>query len=57
MRRPGKIEDVKEKIYARARKMLKHRIGNFVSANGSGRGEVGGRRKEFSGRERREKDE
>ena len=48
MRNPGEIENVK-KIHARARKVLQHGIGNFVSASGSGRGEVGGRRKRFSG--------
>ena len=55
MQRPGKIGDVEKKIYTRARKMLQHGIGNFVWANGSGRGEVGGSRKKFSGRERRAK--
>ena len=40
MQRPGKIEDVKKKIHARVRKVLQHGIGNFVWANGSGRGEV-----------------
>ena len=53
MQRPGEIENVKKKIHARARKMLQHRIGNFVWANGSGRGEVGGSRKKFSEGERR----
>ena len=52
MQRPGKIEDVKKKIHARAR-MLLHGIGNFVWASGSGRGEVEGSRKKFIGRERR----
>ena len=33
--------------------MLYHGIGNFVWASGSGRGEVGGSRMKFSGRERR----
>ena len=55
MRRPGEIEDVKKKIHVRARKMLQHGIGNFVWANGSGGGEVGGSRKKFSGREGRAK--
>ena len=42
MRRPGEIKDVKKKIHARVRKVLKHGIGNFVWASGSGQGEVGG---------------
>ena len=53
MQSQGKIDDVKKKIYARARKMLYHGIGNFVWASGSGGGEVGSSRKKFSGRERR----
>ena len=53
MRRPGKIEDMKKKIYARARKMLQHRIGNFVWASGSGGKKVGGSLKKFSRGERR----
>ena len=55
MRRRGKIEDVKKKIHARARKMLWHGIGNFVWASGSGRGEVGDSRKKLSGSEGRAK--
>ena len=55
MRRPGKIEDRKKKIHARARKMLLHGIGNFVWASGSGGGKVGGSRMKFSGSERRAK--
>ena len=55
MRRSGKIEDVKKKIHARARKMVQHGIGNFVWASGSGREEVGGSRMKFNGRERRAK--
>ena len=53
MLRPGNVEDVKKKIHARARKMLQHRIGNFVGASGSGWGEVGGSCKKLSGGERR----
>ena len=53
MRRPGKIEDVKKKIHARARKMLYHGIGNFVWASGGGGAKVGDSRMKFSGRERR----
>ena len=49
------IEDVKNKIHVRARKILKHGIGNFVWANGSGRGKVEGRCKKFSNREKRAK--
>ena len=55
MRTPGKTENVKKKIHARARKVLQHGIGNFVWANGSGRGKVGGSRKKFSESERRAK--
>ena len=55
MRNPGEVEYVKKKIHARARKVLLHGMGKFVWASGSGRGEVGGRRKEFRGRERRAK--
>ena len=40
MQRPGKIQNVSEKIHARARKVLQHGIGCFVWASGSGRGEV-----------------
>ena len=54
MQSPGKIENVKKKIYARAKKMLQHGIGSFVWASGSGEGEVRGSRKKFSGREKRE---
>ena len=36
MQSPGEIKDVKKKIHARARKILQHRIGNFVWASGSG---------------------
>ena len=53
MRNPGEIEDVKKKIYARARKMLWHRISNFVWASGSKGGKVGGSYKKFSGGARR----
>ena len=53
MQSPGKIENVKKKIHARARKVLQHGIGNFVWASGSGRGKVGGSRKKFSGGEKR----
>ena len=55
MRRSGKIEDMKKKIHARARKVLQHGIGNFVWASGSGRGKVGDSRKKFSESERRAK--
>ena len=48
MQKPGKIENVKKKIRARAKKLLWHGIGNLVWANGSGRGEVRGSRKKFS---------
>ena len=48
----AEIENVK-KIHARARKMIQHRIGNFVWASGSGGEKVGGSRKNFSGRGRR----
>ena len=37
MQRPGLIENVLEKILARAGKVLWHVIGNFVWASGSGR--------------------
>ena len=57
MRSPGEIEDVKKKIYARARKMLQHRIGNFVWVSGSGGGKVGGSRKKFSREKEEQKDE
>ena len=46
---------MKKKIHARARKMFEHGIGNFVWTSGGGRGEVGGSRKKFSGREERAK--
>ena len=55
MRSPGKIKDVKKKIYARARKMVQHGIGNFVWGSGSGGGKIGGSRKKFSTREGRSK--
>ena len=42
------IENVKKKIHARARKMLKHGIGNFVWTSGGGRGKVGGSLEKFS---------
>ena len=53
MRRPGEIEVVKKKIYARARRVLQHGIGNFVWVSGSGGRKVGGSPMKFSGRERR----
>ena len=53
IQRSGEIENVKKKIHARTRKMFQHEIGNFVWANGSGQGEVGGSCKKFIGRERR----
>ena len=53
MRRPRLIEDVKKKIYARAKKALQHGIGNFVWASGGGGRKVGGSRKKFSESERR----
>ena len=53
MRNPGKMEDVKKKIHARARKMLYHGIGNFVWDSGSGGGKVRGIRKKFSRGQRR----
>ena len=56
MQSPGMIEDVKKKIHARVRKMLQHKIGNFVWTSGSGGGKVGGSRKKFIGRERRAKE-
>ena len=49
MRRPGKVENVKKKIHARARKVLQHGIGDFALASGVGRGEVGGSREKFRG--------
>ena len=55
MQRPGKIKNMKKKIHARARKMLKDGIGNFGWASGSGRGEICGSRKKFSGEEGGEK--
>ena len=51
MQSPAKIEDVKKKIHARARKMVQHGIGNFVWASGSEGEKVGGSRKKFSGGE------
>ena len=51
MQRPGKFENVKKKDHATARKLLQHGISDFVSASGSGRGEVRGSRKNFSGEE------
>ena len=53
MRSPGKIEDVKKKIHARARKVLQHGIGNFVRASGSGGRKVSGSRKKFGEGERK----
>ena len=47
MRSLGKIEAVKKKIHAKAKKMLLHEIGNFVWASGSGRRKVGGNRKKI----------
>ena len=55
MRSSGKIEDVKKKIHARARKMLQHGIGNLVWASGRGRGKVRGSCMKFSRRERKAK--
>ena len=55
MQKPGKIEDVKKKIHARARKMIHHGINNFVWASGSEGGKVAGSRKKFNGEERRAK--
>ena len=55
--RPGKIKDAKKKIHARARKMLYHRISNFVWGSGSGRGEVKDSCKTFSGEKGKQKDE
>ena len=49
MQSPGEVEDVKKKIHARARKMLKRRMGNFVWASGSGGGKAGGSFKKFKG--------
>ena len=49
MQSPGKIENVKKKIYARAR------IGNFVWASSSEQGEVRGSCKKLSRREREAK--
>ena len=48
MQRPGKIENVLEKIYARGRKVLCHGIGHFIWASGSVLEEVCGCRKNFS---------
>ena len=53
MQTPGKIENMKKKIHARARKMLWHGIGYFVWASGCGQGEVGGSRKKLNEGERR----
>ena len=55
MHRPVKIENMKKKIHARARKVLWHEIGNFVWVSGSGREEVRGSRKKFSRGEGRAK--
>ena len=41
---------MKKKIHAIARKILEHKIGNFVWASGSEGKKVGGSRKKFSGR-------
>ena len=49
----GKIESVKKKIHATARRVLWHGTSSFVWASGSGRGEVEGSRKKFSGKEGR----
>ena len=46
-----KIEEVKKKIHARARKVLWHEIGDFVWASDRERGEVCSSREKFSGRE------
>ena len=52
MQKPGKMKDVKEKIYARARDALQHWAGNAVRASIGKRAEVGGRSsKKFSGGE------
>ena len=48
MQSPGKIEDVKKKIHARARKMLQHGLGNFFWTSGSAGGTVYGSREKFS---------
>ena len=47
MQRPGKIENVKKKIHARARNVLQRGISNFVWASVSGREEAKGSRKKF----------
>ena len=47
MQRPGKIENVKKKIHARARNVLQRGISNFVWASVSGREKVKGSRKKF----------
>ena len=49
MQRPRKIEDMKKKIHASARKALYHAIGVFVWASGNGREEVCCSRERFSG--------
>ena len=48
MQRSGEIEDVKETIHARARKILYHGIGNFARASSSGQGKICDSRKKFS---------
>ena len=53
MQRPGKMEDVKKKIYARTWKVLHHRVGNAVWAGGCGRELVSVRSKKFYVGERR----
>ena len=53
MQRPKMIENVPDKIRARARKMLQHGIGDFVWASGNGQREIRGSCKKFSGKERR----
>ena len=55
MQRLGKIENVKKKIHARVRKMIYHRISDLVWASDSGRKEVCGSLKKFSGRGSRKK--
>ena len=48
MQTPGKIENVKKKIHARARTVLEHGISDFVWASGSEQGEVKDSRNKFS---------
>ena len=55
MSKPGKIENVKKKVHARARKVRWHEISNFVWASGNGRGEVRGSRKKVSGEKEKAK--